>query len=510
MAFWTPQPGPQSMAVICPVKIIFFGGERGGGKSDAIVGRHTRGAEKWGRHWHGLIIRKKYKDFTELRRRWDELKAEGLPITRTGGDLQVNKITFDTGAVVWMVAAEDAKAVADFQGHQYTEVSIDEAPNIAQIGKMIEMFKGCLRSPHGVPTHMFLTGNPGGPGAATIKALFIDAAPPETVIRDAEGYTRVFIRSGLKDNKILCEADPEYVRALQSITDPHLRAAWFEGRWDVFVGQAFNFHELTHVIQPIPVPPGAPIYTTFDWGFGKPFSFGWWWVDADGRIYRFAEWYGCASKSDGTLDENVGLRLTDSEIAEGIIKRESELSFNRDNVIRLDGHDSFNKKPDYKGGGQGESTAEIFSKYGLYIQPADSSRQLKIRQFRERLRTKPDELPMLVVYDTCTQFIRTIPNLCVDEANPEDVDSKQEDHIYDEACQVCMARPVSLEIPLPRPERPQRVVDVVEGRAPASDLIEEDPLLARLRGSTNYMPRELGEEFPFEQMTREEAHGFYD
>ena len=32
---WRPQDGPQYALVICPLKEIFFGGIRGGGKADA-------------------------------------------------------------------------------------------------------------------------------------------------------------------------------------------------------------------------------------------------------------------------------------------------------------------------------------------------------------------------------------------------------------------------------------------------------------------------------------------
>ncbi len=49
---------------------------------------------------------------------------------------------------------------------------------------------------------------------------------------------------------------------------------------------------------------------------------------------------------------------------------------------------------------------------------------------------------MLQVYDCCKHFIETIPALSMDEMNPEDIDTDQEDHIYDEACHFCMARPV--------------------------------------------------------------------
>jgi hypothetical protein len=50
------------------------------------------------------------------------------------------------------------------------------------------------------------------------------------------------------------------------------------------------------------------------------------------------------------------------------------------------------------------------------------------------------ERPGMVVYDVCKAFLRTIPALCMDEDNPEDVDTDQEDHVYDEACHACMAK----------------------------------------------------------------------
>ncbi len=35
---WRPQPGPQKSLIDCPVPEIFFGGARGGGKTDAALG----------------------------------------------------------------------------------------------------------------------------------------------------------------------------------------------------------------------------------------------------------------------------------------------------------------------------------------------------------------------------------------------------------------------------------------------------------------------------------------
>jgi len=49
---------------------------------------------------------------------------------------------------------------------------------------------------------------------------------------------------------------------------------------------------------------------------------------------------------------------------------------------------------------------------------------------------------MLYVFNTCRQFIRTIPGLCYSASDPEDLDSRGEDHIADETRYMCMARPI--------------------------------------------------------------------
>ena len=50
---------------------------------------------------------------------------------------------------------------------------------------------------------------------------------------------------------------------------------------------------------------------------------------------------------------------------------------------------------------------------------------------------------MFYVFNTCKHFIRTIPALIYSQTQVEDVDTKMEDHIYDEWRYVCMARPIA-------------------------------------------------------------------
>jgi hypothetical protein len=163
-------------------------------------------------------------------------------------------------------------------------------------------------------------------------------------------------------------------------------------------------------------------------------------------LYRFGELYGW----NGTPNE--GIRQTDSQIAEAIIEREIELGLRNMNktptrkVLRLAGHDCWSKKPDYKGGGQGPTTMEVFGRYNLHFSKGDPTRTLKIRQFHERLRILDEGAPMLQIYNTCKHFIRTIPLLQADPNNIEDVDTDMEDHVYDEACHIFMARPIRPKI----------------------------------------------------------------
>lgn len=318
--------------------------------------------------------------------------------------------------------------------------------------------------------------NPGGIGHNYCKAYWVTKVYPPEFISPIDFRPKFkFIPSKAEDNPHLDEA---YWATLHSLPE-HLRAAFRDGSWDVFQGQAFTFMRETHVIDPRPIPAHAPIYTTFDWGFGAPFSWGWWWVDADGRIYRFAEFYGW----NGT--PNQGLRWEDSRIADEIKRREAELSERYDidfsRAIRKAGPDCFQKKPDYKGGGQGPSTAETFAAHGIYLSPGDASRAIKIRQFRERLAMPKDgSPPMMLVYSTCDQFIRTIPDIVVNPNNPEDVDDKGEDHVYDEACHVCMARPLSLKIPTRLKTEAQAHIDMITKPIPRDPTEIEDAHAAAL------------------------------
>lgn len=319
----------------------------------------------------------------------------------------------------------------------------------------------------------FLAGtNPGSVGHGWVKNLWITRSfPPEFYPPLSPLDYRPmfkFIKSLADDNPSL---DASYWSMLSTLPMA-LRKAFRDGDWNTFIGQMFQeWDPVRHVIQPIPVPENAPIYVTYDWGFGKPFSMGWWWVDNDGRIYRFHEKYGYTGEAD------TGLRLSDDEVAEVMKAEEKRHNINTAQVVRrIAGRDCFAKRANPFGGGQGPATAEVFRSHGLKLTPGDPSRELKIKQFHNRLALPKDgSAPMLLVYSNCGQFIRTIPDLVADSLNIEDVDTKGEDHIYDEACHIMMARPISMPSEvvtssIPLIEWPKRSRDMSASMAAALEL----------------------------------------
>ncbi len=55
---WEAQKGPQTALLACPVFEVFFGGARGGGKTDGMLGEWASHAALHGKSAVGLMIRR--------------------------------------------------------------------------------------------------------------------------------------------------------------------------------------------------------------------------------------------------------------------------------------------------------------------------------------------------------------------------------------------------------------------------------------------------------------------
>jgi phage terminase large subunit len=439
-------------------KYILYGGALGGGKSYWLRWVLVRLLMAWffekGLTWVAVMLA--CEDYPSLKDRQMQKIAREFPpwLGKGYSDHKDYGRCFILGAeygngVICFRNLDDA---SKYQSSEFAAAAIDEFTK-NDYDTFTEVRKR-LRWP-GLSDDecLLLAGtNPGGIGHGFTKALWIDKIYPEE-FKSPVDYSKKFcyIPAKAEDNPFL---DASYWTMLNTLP-VHQRAAFRDGSWDTFIGQAFQeWSRVHHVIKKMPVPEGAPLFMTFDWGFGAPFYVGWYWLDSDGRFYLFNEWYGW----NGT--PNKGLRLSDSEIAEGVIKREESMGFgvreNKGNrnvvnpqIIRFCDPTCFNKKPNYMGGGQGMSTAEEFALRGLILRPGDPSRALKWRQVHQRLMVPRGEdgnvngVPMLQVYENCIHFIRTLPNLVVNPNNDEDIDG-DEDHAADSFALLCMARPMAL------------------------------------------------------------------
>lgn len=432
---WRPQPGPQTALLACPVFEVFFGGARGGGKTDGMLGEWAVHADRYGKNAIGLMVRRSRVELTET---FERARALFTPIGAQFTTVPM-RCVMPGGARLTFAYLERDSDAESYQGHSYTRVYVEEAGNFPSPAPILKLF-ATLRSGAGVPCRIRLTGNPGGPGHQWVRARYIDPAPRGwQVIRDDEtGLDRVYIPSRVGDNRHLGD---DYVARLKASGAPELVRAWLDGDWAVIAGAFFSeFETARHVVAARQLPPTWARFRAMDWGFAKPFSVGWYAVsDGElpafprGALIRYREWYG----SNG--QPNVGVRKTAEEVADEIKRREAgDLPGGRQMLGVAD--------PAMFAEDGGPSIAERMQRRGVLMRPADNKRVPNHGamggwdQVRARLRGD-GEKPALFIFDTCRDLIRTLPVLQHDPARPEDLDTDGEDHAADELRYACMSRP---------------------------------------------------------------------
>jgi hypothetical protein len=486
---WEPQVGPQTALLACPIFEIFFGGARGGGKTDGMLGEWISHQDQFGEHCNAIMFRRERTQLVDTIERSRQLfrplganfhEQEKLWRFPNGSRFQFAYLDHDS----------DADA---YQGRSHTRVYIEEIGTFPSPNPIFKLM-ATLRSGHGIPCGFRATGNPGGPGHQWVRARYIDPAPlgwktisdsftnpwtKEIVRRD-----RIFIPSKLQDNRYL---GSEYVANLQMVGNAQLVRAWLEGDWSVIEGAFFpEFSEAKHVIPPFQIPANWLRFRSGDWGSAKPFSIGWWSVVGDdfplrqdggrqlvvlprGALVRYREWYGASSP-------NVGLKLPAEDVADGIKVREA------DEPRDIEGNPAVTYgvlDPAAFASDGGPSIAERMAGRKVFFRRADNAR-VSARgamggwdQVRARL-MGDGERPGIYFFSTCRDSIRTLPALQHDANKPEDVDTESEDHAPDEIRYAAMSRPYVKQV-ITRPEQKLLVVgpgnqvsldDLWEAKAP--------------------------------------------
>jgi hypothetical protein len=420
---------------------VFYGGARGGGKTDGVLGKYALKAKRYGNHFNAVFFRRELPMLDDAIERSAEIYG---PLAAKWSE-QKKTWRFPWGGRLRFRPLERVEDAEKYQGQNLTDACVEEAGQYPD-SRPIDRLNGVLRSAHRVPTQLLLTGNPGGPGQSWIKQRYIDPAPlgMKVLIRslpNGREHRYVFIPSRVENNRILLANDPDYINRLYLVGSKELVNAWLEGDWDAIEGAFFGeFSTARHVVQPLKLPSHWTRFRAMDWGSARPFSVGWYAVsDGElkqfprGALIKFREWYGIKTDDKGDFVPNVGLKLSAEEVGAGIRDREPD-----DEKIS---YGVLDPSAFAENGGP-----SIASRLGVSFREADNKRVAQAGamggwdQVRSRLKGEEGR-PMLYFFSTCTHTIRTLPALQHDSVRAEDVDSDGEDHAPDETRYACMSRP---------------------------------------------------------------------
>lgn len=423
------RPNPKQLkAFRANKRYVGYGGARGGGKS-------------WFVRWKAIWFCSKFPGIKVLitRKTYRELFNNHIAplLVILHGIAKYNKsdkmFYFPNGSTITFGYCANDGDLGQYQGAEFDVWFADEAGQFLE--SWLVQIDACVRGVNGFPKRTYYTLNPGGPSHQYFKRLFVDRKYSEG--EHPEDYT--FIQALVTDNAALKDTQPEYVRSLEKLP-PKLRKAWLEGDWDVYEGQFFEEfsdrpkhyrdRQFTHVIDPFEIPKDWKVYRSFDWGYNKPFSCGWWAVDYDGVAYRILELYGC------TQTPNEGVKWPPEKVFGEIHRIETEHRWLAGKTI----HGIAD--PAIWDAEMGVSIAETASRFRVHFSPGDNKRIPGWMQIHYRMAFDDNGLCRMYVFRNCKAFIRTIPILMYDEHKPEDIDTEMEDHVADEVRYFCMSRPV--------------------------------------------------------------------
>jgi len=354
-----------------------------------------------------------------------------------------------------------------YSGIEIQFLYFDELTSFEQV--IYDFIKTRLRAKKslGVVPIVRSASNPGNIGHGWVKKMFVDAGP-YMEIQEQEIYSETLH----KTKKIRTQYIPALATENPFITDDYifeleqkpeaLRRALLNGDWDSFEGQAFpeivtvpkpySFDDgppkWTHVVEPFEIPHHWPRYMSFDHGYSDPFAVQWWAIDTRGCAYLYREWYGCVPRKADT-----GLKLTPVQIADGILERETKETEDNITVVRTADPAIFDKSRGFSVADQ-MSPGYMGRTRGVLFSKADNTRIAGKMEVHERLRFDEDGYPMMYIFSTCTDWIRTVPNLPYDDKKVEDIDTDAEDHDYDATRYFLMDHPMTATKKPPREYKP--------------------------------------------------------
>ena len=414
---WKPRSLNQIRFHQSPAFEKFYGGAAGGGKTDALMREALRQIDN--PNYRCILFRRTFPEvetsFIEMAYKW--YKPQGL-IPKDGGKVWIKP----GGGKIRFAHLQYERDVHKHQSAEYTVIGFDELTSFTEF-QYDYLRSRCRTSDPTLRKYIMSASNPGNVGHGFVKRRFIDVAPPNTLYRDPQtGLTRMFIPARVYDNPVLMENDPEYVKRLESLPEQERRAL-LEGDWDVFAGQFFReWRRDIHVIEPFKLNELWKRFICMDYGYAEPAAVYWGAIDFWGRVIFYREIY-----ATGYTYEELGKYIADmngdDKISWFVVDKHLMKKSNESGIVGIE----LLKK----GLALNKNLKNI-----RFVQANDERIEgwTIMRDFMKVVPALDGGMTAGVVwFSTCTEAIRTIPELVHDDIRPEDVDTDGEDHAGD-AC----------------------------------------------------------------------------
>lgn len=382
---------------------VLYGGAAGGGKS-------------YGQLCDALIYAIKYPGSRQLvlRRTLPELEKSLVRVSLELFPREVYRYSeskhtgsFTNGSILDFGYCDSETDVYRYQSAEYDVIRFDELTHFTE--QMYLYLMSRLRGTKDFPRAMKSSTNPGGIGHSWVKRRFIDIGEPGKIHSKGNGK-RLFIPATVFENKALIKNDPDYVKRLKNLSEKDRRQL-LDGDWDTNEGQYFSeWRRELHVCEPFVIPKSWRRYFAMDYGLDMLAGY-WIAVDEGDNAFVYREVY------------QSGLII--SEAAKKILEAQG----NDFPEIYIAPPDMWNRRQD-----TGKSVAELFLDFGIMLFKASNDRVQGWYCLKEWLHPRKNEFgeikPRLRIFSNCTEVIRTLPALCFDERNPNDVGDRVHEYTH--------------------------------------------------------------------------------
>jgi hypothetical protein len=479
--FRGPFPGQQTKFFECSAREIFYGGAGGGGKSICGMGkfgqqlavereRCERGEITKSKAW-GMYFRRTMPDLVQAIDRSHQFFKDIDPDAEYNVNGHIWTIPSCGDAKFQFGHIENESSKYKYKSAEWTYVFVDELTEFTET--MYEYMDTRLRTTDPVLQGMLQIcsgSNPDGPGLLWVRKRFVEGKEPEIIyrrmmkLRDGRKipYETTFIPARLKDNPVLMEAGTYEASLLTK--RPEVRRAILDGDWYINPGAFFaeSWDPRYHVVPNHEVPRNAHVFRSCDPGLSAPSSVTWWYVDRNGAF---------------TAIHNLYVKGHDAAMLAGRI-REVEIHYGwwdeEANVSRLSGpidEDAFSRNlaggPSYSKVMASCGVRWVRSKKDRFNGTAEMLRRMNARY--KPLHPGEDDVAGIRWMERCKAPIETIPVLQADKNDPDDVDTKGEDHAFDDTRYACMYRTLRRTEALTDDDDDDRVIDMSKYRRSGTD-----------------------------------------